>query len=151
MPAQIKRLALLFGGFIVLFLVARHFLVPESFGEYGHYRGLALVEEQEHVPKYAGQQACAECHQDMMDVKMGNEHKTLSCETCHGPGLEHVNSTDSIMPVRLPKGRDFCLLCHRKDAARTVDNIVQVDPDKHNKGKDCIECHNPHSPWELKE
>jgi len=34
MPPQIKRLLPLFVVFIGLFLLARHFLIPESFGKY---------------------------------------------------------------------------------------------------------------------
>ena len=147
MPPQIKRLALLFAIFIGLFLVVRHFLVPKSFGEFGHYRGLALTENQARPMKYAGEKACAECHQDMADLKAPNVHHSLSCETCHGPGLEHAQSTDSIKPVRVPKDREFCALCHTKNAARKADNIVQVDLKAHNPEEKCIECHNPHNPW----
>lgn len=147
MPPQIKRLALIFAIFFGLFFVARHFLVPESFGEFGHYRGLSLSENQAKTIKYAGQKACADCHQDMTDLKTEGVHHTISCETCHGPGMEHVNSTDSIMPVRVPQDRDFCALCHALNPARTNENIVQVNITEHNPGEKCIECHNPHSPW----
>ena len=147
MPPQIKRLALLFAIFIGLFFVARHFLVPKSFGEFGHYRGLSLAENQALTPKYAGQKACADCHQDMVDLKSPNVHKSVSCETCHGPGLAHVNSTDSILPMRVPKEREFCAVCHTKNAARKAGNIVQVIVAEHNPGQKCIECHNPHNPW----
>jgi len=147
MPPQIKRLALLFTIFIGLFFVARHFLVPKSFGEFGHYRGLSLVENQAKTPKYSGSKACADCHQDIVDLKSPYVHRSLSCETCHGPGLEHVNSTDSIIPVRVPKEREFCALCHTKNAARLADNVVQINVTEHNPGQKCIECHNPHNPW----
>lgn len=147
MPPQIKRLALIFAIIIGLFLVARHFLVPKSFGEFGHYRGQSLIENQAKMPKYAGQKACADCHQDIVDLKSPNVHKSLSCETCHGPGLEHINSTDSIIPVRVPKNREFCEMCHTKNAARKKDNIVQINITEHNPGQKCIECHNPHNPW----
>jgi hypothetical protein len=43
-PPQIPRLALAFGVFITLFLVLRHFLVPETFGEYDHYRAVSLID-----------------------------------------------------------------------------------------------------------
>jgi len=44
MPVQLKTLLPLFAVFILLFLVARHFLIPESFGKYGHYRANAIDE-----------------------------------------------------------------------------------------------------------
>ena len=146
MPPQIKRLALVFAVFIGLFLVARHFLVPKSFGEFGHYRGQSLVENQAKPAKYAGEKACADCHQDMVDLKSPNVHKSLSCETCHGPGLEHINSSDSVH-MRVPKSREFCATCHTKNSARSAENIVQINIKEHNPGQICTECHNPHSPW----
>jgi hypothetical protein len=96
---------------------------------------------------YAGEKACMECHQDMADLKAPNVHKSLSCETCHGPGLAHANSTDSILPVRVPKSREFCEMCHAKNAARKAGNVVQINVKEHNPGQKCIECHNPHNPW----
>jgi hypothetical protein len=146
MPAQIKRLALLFGLFLAIFLVARYFLVPKSFGEYGHYRGLSLTENQEKQPRYAGQDICQECHDDVFGLKSANEHSTISCETCHGPGLVHTENQDSL-PVK-PSRREFCAKCHSLNAARSATNVAMINPDEHNTGQDCQTCHNPHSPWE---
>ncbi len=148
MPPQIKRLALLFVIFIGLFFVARYFLVPESFGEFGHYRGLSLVENQAKLPKYAGQLACADCHENETNLKAQNEHKSVSCESCHGAGMDHINSTDSIIHMQVPKSREFCAACHAENAARKTDNIIQIDVAKHNPEGLCFECHNPHSPWQ---
>ena len=41
---HLLRLAVVFLVGIILFLVARGFLVPRSFGQYGHYRGNAIAE-----------------------------------------------------------------------------------------------------------
>ena len=38
------RFAGLFVLAFLVFLVVRHFVVPKSFGEYGHYRGAAIGE-----------------------------------------------------------------------------------------------------------
>jgi hypothetical protein len=148
MPPQIKRLALLFALFIALFFVVRFLLLPESFGEFGHYRGQSLVENQEVVPKFAGEKACSECHQELADLKASGVHWSVSCETCHGPGLAHVRSTDSIAPVEVPKGREFCALCHLLNAARTRADIVQISLETHQPGENCTHCHNPHEPWQ---
>ena len=138
MPPQIKRLALLFVLFIGLFLTLKYFLTPKSFGEFGHYRGLALEEGKLKVPEYTGQKACAECHDDMMVLKMANEHASLSCETCHGAGRIHISSVDSVVvsPPK-PNTREFCGICHAKNAARKADNIKQIDLKEHNKGELC--------------
>jgi hypothetical protein len=150
MPPQIKRLLPLFVIFIGLFLLVRHFLIPESFGKYGHYRGLAIDENAAVLPHYSGKAACAECHDDMAAFLESDAHAGLSCETCHGPGLDHVNFADSVDMFK-PSGREFCGLCHTKNPARNKKVITQVDLKDHYPENDCIKCHNPHKPWEVKD
>src|ERR1039457_6311516 len=79
------RLASVFlvGG--VLFLVLRGFLVPSSFGQYGHYRGAAIKEAEEKSISYAGHQVCEGCHTDVLEVQSKGVHKGVACEACHGP------------------------------------------------------------------
>lgn len=150
MPPQIKRLLPLFIIFIGLFLIARHFLIPESFGKYGHYRALALDENAARPMHFAGRAACAECHEDVADAKSEDVHAGLSCEVCHGPGQAHVNAPGETAMFK-PSGRDFCGRCHTLNPARNSNVITQIDLKEHNPGIDCIECHNPHKPWDLKE
>jgi hypothetical protein len=146
-PPQIPRLALAFAIFISLFLVLRHFLVPDTFGEYGHYRGASLIDNQLPEIHYAGQQACFDCHQDIEDKKAQDVHSSIHCETCHGPGQKHVVSSEAADIIK-PSGREFCGRCHSVNPARRLNAVFQVDLNKHNVGKNCTECHNPHQPWE---
>jgi hypothetical protein len=148
-PPQIPRLAVAFAVFIFLFLLLRHYLVPDTFGEYGHYRGASLADNALPEIHYTGQQACFECHQDIEDLKAKDVHKEIHCETCHGPGQKHVTSGDPADIVK-PTGREFCGLCHSRNAAKRNTTVFQIDLKKHNIGKNCIECHNPHQPWEMK-
>jgi hypothetical protein len=148
-PPQLTRLALAFAVFISLFLLLRHFLVPDTFGEYGHYRGASLIDNAMPEIHYAGQNACFECHQDIEDLKAKDVHSGIHCETCHGPGQAHVVSGDAA-DILKPTGREFCTRCHAINAARQNNAVFQIDPLKHNTGKNCTECHNPHQPWELK-
>jgi hypothetical protein len=148
-PPQIPRLALAFAIFISLFLFARHLLVPETFGQYGHYRGASLVDNAAFETHYSGQTACFECHQDVQDIKLTDVHKDIHCETCHGPGQKHIDSGEASDIIK-PSGREFCGSCHAINASRPASVITQVDLSKHNIGKNCIECHNPHQPWEMK-
>ncbi len=149
-PPQLTRLTIAFSIFIALFLLLRSFLVPESFGQYGHYRGNSLIDNAEPGIHYAGQQSCFECHQDIEDLKATDVHGNLHCETCHGPGQKHVLSS---LPADILKQgtREFCGVCHEKNAAKKKDAIFQIELNKHNTGKNCIECHNPHQPWTMKE
>ena len=150
MPPQIKRLLPLFALFIGLFLLVRHFLVPATFGEYGHYRGMSLRENAENSRHYAGKTACAECHDDMASELASDVHSGLSCEICHGPGLDHATYSDSV-GISKPSGRDFCGLCHSLNPARKKNVIVTIDLNDHNPEYDCIMCHPSHKPTELKE
>ena len=150
MPPQLKRLIPLFAVFIGLFLVARYLLIPESFGEHGHYRFNSIDENKNIVLRYAGSEICIDCHEDQVEFLSSDLHAGLSCETCHGPCLDHANLEDSAQII-IPNQREFCGLCHAYNPTRKKDVIVQVDLSEHNIEKNCIECHNPHMPWELKE
>ena len=150
MPPQIKRLLPLFAIFIALFLLIRYFLIPDSFGKYGHYRANSIWENAAYPLFYAGAASCADCHDDVAAAIDTDLHRHIRCETCHGPGIGHVNYPDSI-PVARPAGRDFCGLCHAKNPARNSQVVKQVDLTEHNPAYECIDCHNPHLPWEMKD
>ncbi len=34
--------------------------------------------------KFAGHQACEDCHTDVVDVKKNGKHAHVNCEACHG-------------------------------------------------------------------
>jgi len=146
MPLHLRRLLLVFVVLLTLFIVAKKVLTPKSFGQFGHYRGLALDEIKAHDAKYMGEKSCAECHEDFMDLKTGDMHTGLSCETCHGPGWKHIEDP-APGQLTIPEGRAFCLVCHSKNPARPADQILQIYSDEHNTESNCIECHNPHAPW----
>jgi hypothetical protein len=148
-PPQLTRLAIAFAVFITLFIVLRNFLVPDTFGEYGHYRGASLADNSLPELHYAGQKACFECHQDIEDMKKQDVHSDIRCETCHGPGQKHVLSGEAA-DILKPSGREFCGSCHGINAAKPKSTIFQINLDKHNVGKNCVECHNPHQPWKMK-
>ena len=136
--------------FIALFLGIRQLLIPESFGQYGHYRGLSLEENELIEIKYAGKESCTECHEEIAEMLSYDVHSEISRESCHGPGHQHVLLPDSIELTR-PEGREFCGVCHSTNAARSRNFVFQIDMKEHNTEKDCIECHNPHVPWEIEE
>jgi hypothetical protein len=150
LPPQLKSLAIAFAIFIIAFLFVRHLLIPDSFGEYGHYRAASLEDNANIAIKYSGQDACFDCHQDIQDQKSEDVHSGIHCEICHGPGEKHVESGEASDIIK-PDGREFCGSCHAKNAAKPQFTIIQVDLSKHNIGKDCIECHNPHQPWKMNE
>ena len=144
MPKYIVRLILLFVIFIGLFLIARLLLVPDSFGEFGFYRGDALSEIGSLDIKYVGPELCGDCHDDIDTLKRAGSHKDISCETCHGPGYKHVEDPTPSNIIQ-KNTRKFCGKCHSKNVARSK-LIKQVNIKEHNIDIHCVECHNPHKP-----
>lgn len=152
MPVQLKTLIPLFALFILLFLIARHFLIPESFGEYGHYRANSIDEIAALPIRYAGKAVCMECHEEEAQKLAADQHASLSCEVCHGPNALHADDYEVVEFLVKDGSRKFCGRCHSIDAARKPENIAQIDiKDHHLEKENCIECHNPHAVTELAE
>jgi hypothetical protein len=137
------RLAGLFAAGTLLFLVIRSFIVPRSFGQYGHYRGAAIAEIAAHPIHFAGHQTCETCHSDIAQTKSGGKHAQVNCEACHGPQAKHADDP-SIDPGK-PDTAVLCVRCHAASAARPKD-FPQVDAEQHAGGVPCQTCHQPHSP-----
>jgi hypothetical protein len=149
MPPQIVRLIVLTIGILGSYLVARYFLTPPSFGEYGWYRGNALGElANSREPLFAGKKACEECHSDESAKLLKHDHKTLACETCHGPCQAHAEKPDveSLKPPKL--GYSMCVRCHEFSPSRPKWHH-QIAPQTHYPGQKCTECHVPHMPQEV--
>jgi hypothetical protein len=141
MPPQIFRLVLLTLAIVGSYLVARAFLTPPSFGQFGWYRGAALEELAARTPVYAGKQACDECHSDILHKLAGDAHQGLSCEACHGVSRAHAENPD-ILPLKLTGSH--CIRCHEANPSRPAwfKQIVVKD----HYGSKCAECHIPHQP-----
>lgn len=146
MPVQIKRLLIAFALFIGIMLVLKHYLTPDSWREYGPYRGAALIEIADQPPSYLQMEACAMCHDSIAAHKDEGPHAPLQCELCHGPGDKHIDDPEEI-PMEISKSGSLCLRCHAMNAARSETLIKQIDPSDHAEGEECISCHNPHYPW----
>jgi hypothetical protein len=167
------------GLFVIAFLVfwvIRGYVVPKSFGEYGHYRGAAITDIANHPIKFAGHQACEQCHTDIADTKTKGAHAHVNCEACHGAIFQRlpaaaappenlyerllafaglrlpadpplVRHADDPMSVT-PVKPDSAVLCARCHTASAAKpkTFPQVDPAEHSGGVPCATCHNPHSP-----
>ena len=152
------------------YLTVRHELLPESFGELGHYRAAALAEIAENQPPlFQGRDMCYECHEDIVDLVRKDTHHSVNCEDCHGTAEGHETAYKHValqmgLDEEIPeeeavmfknKDRSLCLLCHRRLSARP-NSFPQIDPDEHvaflrKEGVtvDCVECHSPHEPMFL--
>jgi hypothetical protein len=145
MPVQIKRLLLAFAIFIGMMLVLKYYLTPESWREYGPYRGNALKEISGKEVKYVQMETCAMCHDSIAELKTQGMHKSIQCEICHSPGFKHAEEPEN-NDLEIHQDRQFCLRCHTKNAASPQNVIKQIDAVEHNEGEECITCHNPHQP-----
>lgn len=150
MTRIIFRLLLSFVVFVSFFILIRHFLIPESFGEKGHYRALSIEENQNRTLYYKGDDACNECHIDIAELMQSDLHSELSCETCHTPKIDA--STDCKVDPPIVEGTIImCAQCHEMNLGRLKKGVPQLEIEEHKEGKNCIECHNTHAPWELTE
>jgi hypothetical protein len=138
------RLAGVFVVGLLAFLVIRGYLVPKSFGQYGHYRGNAVSEIAARPVNFAGHQSCEACHVDVLDQKKNGKHQHVNCEACHGPLAAHADDPTSVKPVKLDTSI-LCARCHEANAAKPK-TFPQVATADHSTGLPCDTCHQPHSP-----
>jgi hypothetical protein len=140
---HLLRFAFLFVIAFVLFLVIRHFVVPKTFGQYGHYRGASIGEMAARPVHFAGHETCETCHADILEMKKVGKHVNVNCEACHGPLAKHADDP-SIQPAKLDTAV-LCIRCHAASAAKPK-GFPQVNADQHSGGLACETCHKPHSP-----
>jgi Cytochrome c554 and c-prime len=140
---HLGRLAGLFAVGTLGFLAVRSFVVPRSFGQYGHYRGAAIAEIASHPVHFAGHQTCETCHSDVAQAKSAGKHAQVNCEACHGPLAKHAD--DPSLDPGKPDTAVLCVRCHAASAARPK-GFPQVDAAEHANGVPCQTCHQPHSP-----
>jgi len=161
MPQQVVRLIIAFAIFVGIFFIARMFLVPATFGEFGHYRGNSLREIAALPVKYVDKKTCTGCHMHNANLLASDDHKNINCQICHGPGYKHnsyfeqnrdkfmvrdslpdtwkVDSTRLTASIAVPdefhmtrsQEREFCLKCHLLNAARKEKTVKQIDINDH--------------------
>lgn len=137
---------------VIGFLFVRSLIVPDSFNQYGWYRGDSVKELMSFRVEYSGSSSCGgeDCHKNIYTVWTNSRHKTVNCETCHGPSEKHVHNNSINTSTPANGSRDYCGICHYKRIARPV-NFPQIDPDSHGVSEigelRCVYCHNPHKPW----
>lgn len=149
----------------IVFLVVRGLMIPDSYGEFGHYRGDNVAEQRAKSPVHGRLDSCDSCHAKQAETIHRGKHSTVPCQDCHAP-LNAVNPgypkeppvphTDgnkkktAAMPVNR-KAR-LCERCHEKLESKPK-GFPQVVPAEHLQqvgGEDgdeaCVNCHTPHDP-----
>lgn len=143
-PEQIKRLSIPIVIIVASFFLMRHFLIPDDFGKYGHYRASAIDETASQAIKYIGHGVCEDCHDDVVEEKNRSYHRDVMCEVCHGPSAAHVEDPGGNQ-LSAPRERGYCPLCHEYIPARPT-GFPQIVSESHNPMKACIACHDAHDP-----
>jgi predicted CXXCH cytochrome family protein len=102
---------------------------------------------------YVGNQACADCHKDIVRKFPASPHARIhpdnaamagqsGCESCHGPGSKHIEAGGGARFIINP-GKDpaSCFQCHLDVNAEF--NLPQHHPviEGH---MNCGQCHDPH-------
>lgn len=123
-------------------IVPRFVSTPEILDDYGLYSGGDNSEEWANLTtKYADSLACQACHENEYSLWVESQHGAVICETCHGPGKEHLEQNINLIT---DSSREFCGRCHSRLPARPVD-FPQVDLEEHGGESTCLTCHNPHN------
>ena len=74
------------------------------------------------------------------------EHKTLSCEACHGAGQAHADNPD----VKMVKCSATAIACAAtRPILRGPSGTSRSASKDHYPGHKCTECHVPHNPSEV--
>jgi hypothetical protein len=134
----------LFAVGLTAFLLLRWLMVPEGFGELGHYRVGAIADNRARQPVYAGQAACVECHADVAQLRAKGRHAGVACESCHGALAVHAANPDGQRPVK-PDARTACISCHSANISKPK-SFPQVVPEEHAPEGSCAACHVVHNP-----
>lgn len=108
----------------------------------------------EQSPDFVGGAACAMCHSNEVSAFSRNPHtklalthggKGVTCEGCHGPGREHVESGGDVTKIfgfsKATSGQveERCLSCHQGDHesfARSAHGEAKIS---------CTQCHSIHN------
>ncbi len=145
---HIIRALLLLIVIAVVFVFARHFAIPETFGAFGHYRFGNVEEHAAQPPVHGSPRVCVECHDEEGGVWSEGAHGTVSCEVCHAPLSTHVGEDNKkIADMVMQRSFSLCARCHRYVVARPKDFPQVVLPDHvTEKGGEmtehiCWECH----------
>lgn len=146
MPKHIFRLICLLVGVAVVAVLAPRLLADDSFYRFGHYRADSVVQIADGEPVYQGAPYCLSCHAKRVAQWSANDHKSVTCEVCHGAAQNHPENGKLPIPKDTVK---TCSLCHEAMPGRPHSQ-PQIVLAEHNPvattGQQCAVCHDPHSP-----
>lgn len=164
--AHIYRLVFIITVASIALMNLKNFAVPTDWDKQLWYRPTALSELQQLPLRFGGNESCKgsnchevitnqqtakESHQAKLTQLQGSLHKTLACESCHGPLYDHVKGDRKVADANRVRAR-HCFQCHGPLPGREtkikpfseefqLHKIMQVTAQR-----TCTDCHNPHAP-----
>ncbi|MEW6235217.1 MAG: hypothetical protein AB1656_07500 [Candidatus Omnitrophota bacterium] len=136
----------------------RQSMRPESYGQSGPFREVAMKEKTALPIVYQDKQLCISCHESKAKTVLASKHGVIDCQICHAPlgrhAAEGAKPEEKNEDMAIDRSPELCLRCHQKLTARP-EAIKQIDFSKHmidNELKEelvpglCLECHSSHEP-----
>lgn len=151
MSREIKSNVLLSGGLIVLLVFLFTGISWATEGEGGYMDSYTGADAEK-----VGTDTCLMCHADSAAGEEAthvaifddeeNENFGFGCETCHGPGGNHMGVAVGILqPAKMPQ-EDVTALCSSCHAEKGNFNVETWDGSAHQEaGNTCVTCHSGHS------
>jgi len=176
MVGQVGRVTVALVIFVIAFASVRAFvLTPGVLGDkYSHEKNIEFWMNEWPMQYSNGNEyedTCGSCHSDVYSAWYSGGHGPVewegpegrvaledvrpgvSCETCHGPALVHLNAKGKEekqrTAPRVQGTRDFCAQCHKQIGNPDLGPRTAVptkDLSKHGGKADCVDCHDAHDP-----
>jgi len=153
---HVTRIVLTVIGVVIAGSLVRPLILPNEFGEYGHYRPGAVTDEATRQVRNMTNESCLDCHRNIRKIHLKGVHESVSCEVCHGAYADHVKDDKVIAEMPVVRGDDIkalCLRCHNKVIrARPPESIKMIALPEHLEEKNvsthhiCNQCHHVHAP-----
>ena len=129
----------------LVFIGLRIMPVPDVLMDFGFHTRDAEANRAEWASqpiRFVSSSLCVDCHQENYGMWEQGNHRTVSCENCHGPAKQHLETGE---PPSINTDRDLCGLCHAQLISRPS-SFPQVNMAEMGNGEDCVSCHDPHEP-----
>lgn len=95
---------------------------------------------------YTSSSVCAQCHEPEHARLISATHKTIGCQSCHGPLAAHAEAGDKAtseqVAVKVPTN-EVCVRCHIAATGRPA-GMREIIPSQHYMSE-CLQCHDPHT------
>jgi len=154
--SHLRRLAFVLVLAFTAFLVGRSLARPPSWNTVAWYRAASLEDLRALPMSYGGNESCQRCHAAEHAALAGPGHWKLSCESCHGPLVDHARGDEKTgQAILVTESPRQCLNCHEEQINRPEDfpqyryQHGERMARRHKSGRGgrhCLDCHNPHAP-----